>query len=272
MIIINASDLGYGIRFSFIQEYFDLLCSELAAYPVADAVAASSAVPVLFNPIVIRNYETCGGMNLLGTKNLHDAEEYYAGRNLPNVISQLETYAQKDSRKFIHFVDGGITDNLGLRAITDILAISADPNRIYREGRRPPKHLVVISVDAATASAKDMDESNKEPSAVRVAGAVTNLQLTRYDVDSKLLVQAMLDRWAAKLSTPELPVVTHLISVGIQDVEEPSRLAFLNAIPTSFALHDDQVDGLIKEGRELLRNNPEFKALLTQINGRSLQD
>ena len=26
-IIINASDLGYGIRFSFIQEYFDMLCS-----------------------------------------------------------------------------------------------------------------------------------------------------------------------------------------------------------------------------------------------------
>ncbi len=60
MIIINSSDLGYGVCFSFIQEYFDLLCSELSSYPVADAVAASSAVPIVFNPIVIENFDTFG--------------------------------------------------------------------------------------------------------------------------------------------------------------------------------------------------------------------
>ena len=50
MIIINASDLAHGVRFSFVQEYFDLLCSDLSSFPVARAVAASSAVPVLFEP------------------------------------------------------------------------------------------------------------------------------------------------------------------------------------------------------------------------------
>ena len=29
LIIINASDLAWGVRFSFVQEYFDLLCSDL---------------------------------------------------------------------------------------------------------------------------------------------------------------------------------------------------------------------------------------------------
>ena len=43
LIVINASDLGYGVRFSFIQEYFDLLCSDLTSFPVARAVTASSA-------------------------------------------------------------------------------------------------------------------------------------------------------------------------------------------------------------------------------------
>ena len=60
MILLNASDLGHGVRFSFMQEYFDLLCSDLTSYPVARAVAASSAVPVLFNPVVIQNYPDCG--------------------------------------------------------------------------------------------------------------------------------------------------------------------------------------------------------------------
>ena len=268
IIIINASDLGRGIRFSFIQEYFDLLCSELADYPVADAVAASSAVPVLFNPIVVKNYDTCSGMNLRGAQSLVEAEEYYEGRNLPTIVSQLKSYGDKENRQFIHFVDGGITDNLGLRAITDILAVSGNPSKIYTGDRRPPRHVVVIGVDAATASADNMDASNKQPSAVHVAGAVTNLQLIRYDVDSKLLVENVLNTWADKLSTPERPVNTHLISVSIQDVEEPSKLRFFNEVPTSFELDDEQVDGLIAAGRELLRNNPEFQELITQLNGR----
>lgn len=56
LIVINASDLGYGMRFSFIQEYFDLLGSDLSSFPVARAVTASSSVPVLFNPVVVRNF------------------------------------------------------------------------------------------------------------------------------------------------------------------------------------------------------------------------
>lgn len=54
LIIINATDMGAGVRFSFIQEYFDLLCSDLSSFPVARAVTASAAVPVLFNPVVIK--------------------------------------------------------------------------------------------------------------------------------------------------------------------------------------------------------------------------
>lgn len=110
-----------------------------------------------------------------------------------------------------------------------------------------------------------MDISNKEPSAVGVIGAVTNLQLTRYDYDSKFLVKEKLKKWAASLSTPERPVKTHFISVSIQDVKDPKNLAYLNSIPTSFALEDEQVDGLIAAGRELLRDNPEFQQLLTDL-------
>ena len=265
MIIINSSDLGYGIRFSFIQEYFDLLCSELSSYPVADAVAASSAVPVLFNPVVVKNYDTCGDMKLIGTTRLHAAEEMYKNENLPRVISQLETYGEKDKRKYVHFVDGGITDNLGLRAVSDIMSISGGTEQFAEFGKTPPRHIVVITVDATTERTSDMDISNKEPSAVGVIGAVTNLQLTRYDYDSIVLVRKKMEEWAAALSTPERPVHTHFISVSIQDVKNPTDLAYLNSIPTSFALKDEQVDRLITTGRQQLRNNPEYKRLLTEL-------
>ena len=59
LVLINASDLGYGVRFSFVQNYFNLLCSDISDYPVARAVTASSAVPILFEPVVVENYQDC---------------------------------------------------------------------------------------------------------------------------------------------------------------------------------------------------------------------
>ena len=266
MIVINSSDLAYGIRFSFIQEYFDLLCSELSSFPVADAVAASSAVPVIFNPVVVENYDTCSDMQLIGTTRLHDTAAMYEGENLPVLMSQLETYNEKDKRRFVHFVDGGITDNLGVRAVSDILAVSGGPDKFYENKELPPRHVVVIMVNAATEKKEGMDLSNKEPSAVSVAGAVTNLQITRFDTDSVRLTEDKLEKWAAVLSTPERPVKTHFINVSIQEIKHPQTLAFFNAIPTSFALKDEQVDKLIEAGRELLCDNPDFKQLLIDLD------
>lgn len=40
LIVISATDLGRGVRFSFLQDYFDLPCSDLSSFPVASAVTA----------------------------------------------------------------------------------------------------------------------------------------------------------------------------------------------------------------------------------------
>ncbi|ERS91513.1 patatin-like phospholipase family protein, partial [Halomonas sp. PBN3] len=60
-VLINASDLSLGTRFEFSQDQFDLLCSNLDAYPLSRAVAASSAVPIALTPLTLRNYAgSCG--------------------------------------------------------------------------------------------------------------------------------------------------------------------------------------------------------------------
>jgi NTE family protein len=56
-----------------------------------------------------------------------------------------------------------------------------------------------------------------------------------------------------------------LIRLSFEDVPEGPLRRFLNEIPTSFDLDADQVDRLIATGRELLRNNTEFKRLLASL-------
>jgi hypothetical protein len=53
--VISATDMSLGSRFDFVQEYFDPMCLNLAKLPIARAVAASSAVPLVFSPITLNN-------------------------------------------------------------------------------------------------------------------------------------------------------------------------------------------------------------------------
>jgi len=264
LIVINASDLAYGVRFSFLQEYFNLLCSDLASFSVARAVTASSAVPVMFQPVVVQNYSGCHNT---GTEWLKEGEDSDIDDvELATLTFGLKSYANKDKRKYIHFVDGGITDNTGLRAIYDVVEISGGSTRYLQLVKNEaPKQYVLIAVNASTDAESEMDESNKEPSSIKAISAVTNVQLHRYNLATIELVRESLDRWAKDLSTPDQSVTPYFIEVGINHVDDPQLKLFLNKIPTAFTLSDEEVDALIKSGRELLRNHPVFQQLLKDI-------
>ena len=44
-VILNATDMTTGAQFPFMQDQFDLMCSDLAGVPLARAAASSSAFP-----------------------------------------------------------------------------------------------------------------------------------------------------------------------------------------------------------------------------------
>ena len=186
-ILINASDLGYGIRFTFIQEYFNLLCSDLSTYPVARAVAASSAVPVVFQPIVMKNHAGCPPDS---TSWIRGAEKLAQGdHELKPVIEGLQTYQDKQQRQYVHFVDGGITDNLGLRSMYNLFEIAGGAGAAYAKFKHTlPQRMVVISIDASTHPKPEMDASDMSPGIGETIGAVSSAQLSRYNVATRDLI------------------------------------------------------------------------------------
>ena len=268
MIVINASDLGYGVRFSFVQEYFNLLCSDLSTFPVARAVTASSAVPVLFNPVVVENFQKCGTElpEWLEAAKKRAADDPL----LTSTFEGLETYLERDKRKYAHFVDGGITDNLGLRAVYDIIEMTGGmTNYLHKYNRQPPRRIVVIVVNASTEPEPEMDQTNKQPSLMETIGAMSDVQLHHYNVATIELMKKSLARWARAMSTPENAVKSYFMRVNVKDIKDPERRAFLNKVPTSFKLTDEQVDKLVEAGGELLRDNPEFRRLLDDFESES---
>lgn len=262
MIVINASDLAYGVRFSFIQDYFNLLCSDVRDFPVASAVTASSAVPVVFNPVVVENYAGCTGFQAPP----NSASTAKHSNEFAQMLEGLESYNNKEDRKFVHFVDGGITDNTGLRAMTDVVAVSGGPGEmVNRMQRKLPRHVVVISVNASTEKRSDMDESAKQPSMLASMNAMTDVQLHRYNAATIDEARRDLETWATNVSTPEHEVIPYFIEVSFKQVPQPQLRLFLNKIPTSFSLEVEQVETLIDSARDLLRADPSYQLLLKDL-------
>jgi NTE family protein len=267
LIVINASDLAYGVRFSFVQEYFNLLCSDISTFPVARAVTASSAVPILFNPVVLKNYPDCKSQGVpQWLKDL--TERSKDDPQLHTIIHGLDSYFIKKNREYVHFVDGGITDNLGLRSVYELVTVSGGAKAYMNTHHRSiPRQIAIISVNASTDPDPDMDSSNKEPSIAETIGSVTDVQLHRYSVATHELMKNSLNSWAGDLSTPDRQVTPYYIQVEFRDIKPPSLIPFFNAIPTSFTLSDEQNDKLIKAGRDLLRNNPVYQQLVRDLGG-----
>jgi NTE family protein len=115
-ILINATDLSTGGRFAFTRFFFDPICSDLSSYRVALAVTASSAVPVLLTPVTLEKRAGSCGYRAPTLPVVVESADDGAAR-LRAVERNRASYLDRDRRRFVHLMDGGISDNLGLRGL-----------------------------------------------------------------------------------------------------------------------------------------------------------
>jgi len=265
MVLINATDLSKGVRFSFMQEYFNLLCSDLTDFSVSRAVTASSAVPLLFNPVVIKNHAGCSKKNPSWLTSARGRAK--TDPELELVVKGLESYFNKEGHQYAHFVDGGITDNLGLRSVFDITKLlggARTTNKIFNI--KAPERLIVISVDASASPDYDIANSPNPPNFFETLNAMTDIQLHRYNTATLSDVQGATRAWADELSDGKRRVDTKFIRLSFDDVNDTELRKSLNRIPTSLSLGSEQVDLLVETGRNLLRNNPTFLDAIKDIH------
>ena len=257
-IDINATDLTTGLRFTFTQERFDLICTNLSTFSVARAVTASSAVPVAFPTVVLENHaDKC---QLEGTREwdlLLQAEARTESEAQASLVEGLKSYRDVERRKYIHLVDGGISDNLGLRSMID--RVENIGEHIFEKWKkRPFKNVLVILVNAEVKPELLIDKTARNPSVGSTMGAFTSAQIDRYN-------QETLDRLRDNLAMLEerpaehgLPTRIYFSEVSFGHIKETEVNRFLNSMPTSLELEDIHVDRLIAAGRLLLRSEPAF--------------
>lgn len=288
-VIINATNISMGAQFPFTQSQFDLLGSDLRDYPVANAVAASSAFPVALSPVTLKNHRPAPGYDLPDwMKNSlehpgSDPSQYRRARNL------APYHRNKSKHPYVHLVDGGVSDNLGLSVLLDeyrggFIQELADVRMDESSRTERISKLVVIVVNARTKLSTELDESSFSPGMIASGYNAANVAVDHHSHAMLELMHETLDikevaekgyedlRRLLKTYTTNPPKArglggpdTYLVEINFDQIESTKMREELLSLPTTLSLPPQQVDTLVDTGGKLLAKNEDFRRFLRDL-------
>ena len=287
--IANGTDISSGFRFSFFQNDFDLLCSDLNKVRLSRAAATSSAVPVVLSAVTLDNYGgTCGYEYPAWVQEVARSE----GRVRPSARAvkrylEMKEFQNSKDRPYIHLVDGGVADNIGMRGVLEALeAVGASATFRGEIGFGVIRRIVVIVVNSRSAPVTDWDRKEGPPGTIDQLLKASGVPIDRYSFETIELmkdkeeiyglrrdVQILQARLAgataaeAEAKSPFPKLTLHLMDISFDAISEPAeRERFFN-MPTTFVLPAADVDRLREIAGRLLRQSEDYQLLLRDMGG-----
>lgn len=279
-IIINATDMSLGTQFMFLQFQFDFICSDVAKFSVARAVTASSAVPLVFTPITLRNYAgTCAFRPPGWFLEALDAGDR-AGRRF-ELADRLFSYLDSIDRSYVHLLDGGLSDNLGVRGPMDRVILINDAVEAMRlAGRHGARKLLFIIVNAESLPHHGWDQRLRAPKMKHVLKSTTSFTISRSNFETTQLLKQLLERWREQVQLAQCgrrtdadrrsmgdcaDVGAYLVDVNFDRVNDERERAYLRELPTAFNLPAEAVDRLRQAGRAVLTESAAYQRFLSEL-------
>jgi NTE family protein len=279
MIVINATDMVQGARFSFLQDPFDVICSDLLSFSVARACAASSAVPVMLSPVTLRNYAGKCGYQLPPAL----AEAMQPPREVTSrrfdLANNMLPFLDSQNKPYIHLVDGGVADNLGLRAVLERVTLMGDPWTTMKVANLTNVHKVVfVVVNAETEIDTKWDRFETNPPFGIKLASYSSIAIARYNTDTVALLSESFNRWAdeirrgrcgsSKITTEPGScgdIEFYLVQVKFDALDDEAERHYFKQLPTSFVLKPEEVDKLRDAARRILTKSREFQRLVHDL-------
>jgi NTE family protein len=276
---INASDIYNRTPFVFGRTAFSAMCSDLNSYPIADAVAASAAVPIAFAPIVIESYAGKCGAQL--------PDWAARARTNPNAPPLLKAYAnalasyQNGNVRYVKLLDGGLVDNFGLSGITiSRLSANAPYEPLTPHQAVKLRRALFLVVDAGRGVSGDWVRTLEGPRGADLVSAAADTAIdasvrASYTAFEQTMEEwrQQLVRWRCGLSAAQRKQYGAPERWNCRDVRffigrlgfdqlGGAREEYLNRVKTSLQLPPDQVDELIAAGDETVTNNDVLRRFL----------
>jgi len=277
LIAIGATDIAYGNPVLFTQQTFDLICSDLQKFPIARAVAASNGFPGLFSPVTLTSrVADCGGRKPEWLSRVTNVQRNDPLSRIGVQARQVEQYLDPNRTRYVHLVDGGVSDNLALRAGGALLqSLALSPAEMRRGGVDHLRRILILSIDGQGTQDSSVAQRRAVGGLFSMFGLVSGAQIDRYNFET---LTAMTDlvgdftRAVVKLRCGEGKLVDgtrcddvrgaliHISLAGMQEGPEKDKLL---AIPTGLTIPREDVDQLVAAGDAAVTGSAELSTFLS---------
>ncbi len=280
--LATGTDLSTGSRLAFFQNDFDLLCSDLNTVRLSRAAATSSAVPVVLSPVTFNNYGgTCNFQYPAWVRDVANPEtRVRPSARAVQRYGEMERFQNSKDRPFIHLVDGGVSDNIGVRGVLEFLEEQAASAAFSGQvGFGAIQRIVLLVVNSQSSPSIDWDRLETPPGSVSQMLQSTSVPIDRYSFET---IETMKDRaeimaWRRELevararlagaseaqaeaSLPKLHLA--VIDVSFNAVRDPQERAYFMNLPTSFVLPPSDIDRLRDIAGRLMRQSDAYESVL----------
>ena len=265
--VINATDMTAGQKVSFTQDFFDWLCVDLNDIEIARAVAASSAVPLIFSPITLNNHAGfCHAESKKAFLMQTQPGNHLLLNNFNAMQKRLAHYQDSVEQPYLHLVDGGLTDNLGLASLLDMSNLLSI-RKLYAELKKSAlRHVVVVSVNAQNERTSHIDKSADVPGVREVVDTVINVPIDKATESTVQYSQKFANQWNAYAKRQrDAKIKVYFVNVSLKDLPEGQLKRDVLNIGTSFYLPESDVDKLREAAKILLMQSKEYHAALKAL-------
>jgi len=184
-----------------------------------------------------------------------------------------------NKKSYFHLIDGGVADNLGLRAVEESVDLVGNIwTTLQITGREKVRKVVFIVVNAETKMESMWNTSEFIPPLAAMISNYSTIAIVRYNRETMAVLQECFGRWTHQIRTGRCPpgqvlkepgscgdIEFYLVDVRFENHKDRTEADSLAGLPTSFRLSSDEVDKLRAAARAILTESEDFRKLLKDL-------
>jgi NTE family protein len=257
------------------------------------AASASSAVPVVLSAVTLNNYGgTCNWkLPAWAVPFLDGADPPRPAARAIRTLKSIQAYSDSVNRPYLHLVDGGVADNLGMRSVLDTFEVL---EALHESGVRTPfdnlRRIIVFVVNSLSEPPTDWDKHEEPPGTVATMLKSAGTPIDRNSFENVEQLRDIAAKWrtmrlianskamaantdpavAKALRVPQAEI--YAIDVSFAALADKAEFDYLNRQPTTFVLPPEAVDRLRAAAGTIILASPEFQRLLRDIGAKVVPD
>lgn len=156
----------------------------------------------------------------------------------------MRSFSDRVARPYLHLIDGGVSDNLGLRSLIDaFLAFEADEEQTGGEVTR----VAILFVNAEHRLNRDWDRKPYPPGILTLGARSSDIPMSHYSYETVELLREKLQHWKDLVESRRgqtSALEFYVIEVSFDNLDNAEERKYFQNLKTSFHLPSTSVDRL----------------------------